>query len=553
MRYLNVIIILLFLCSCNEDDFLDTKPLGRVSDDTYFSTESGAIQAVNGCYDGLQKFATFKQGHIEITECISDNAEVGGNASEYEHEASQDLSRFISNTANSVSSSYWNYQYRGIARCNDVISRVPEIEMDEELKLRLIGEAKFLRALYYFCLNNVYGGVPIVDHPLLQDEYYSTPRSKRLDVFLFIAEDLKEARENLPLNYDAANIGRATRGAANALLAKTYLFIASMKKYDKYIEFDDKGFDPENKVDANQYWELAKKTAELVINSDEYELITGEFTRFAGQPYEHKLHAFDWLFTLEGDNCKEKIFEIQYYDGLSGTGGNYHEGNDIIKWSTVRDAIEPDGTKISNPGFGFFTPTQDLYDEFEAEDTVRLNATIMTDEDSILWLAGEDSIAWCRCDHRQSPTGYSNGKARAIFFELHGGGSGSPPTQSGINNTLIRYAEVILIHAEACMELGFESEARADLKMIRNRVGLSDYPTDPRFAQLKEAVYHERRVELAMEQHRWFDLVRWGRTKDELSGTSYGDAFIEGKHEYLPIHETQVSISQGSIVQNRNW
>lgn len=550
ISYLLLIAVLFLLNYCTSD-FIDLEPKGRVSDVSLFSSSEGALQALTGCYDVLGRDQTYRRLQYELGDCLSDDSEVGGKAGNYQHPAAQDLSRFIASSANELSEEYWEYQYLGIGRCNEVLQRVPDIEMDENLKKRILAEARFLRALYYFNLNVVFGGVPIVDHPLLPDEYYSVPRATRIEVFQFIVDNLLAARNDLPLNYDAANVGRATKGAANALLAKTYLFMASYKDYDTYIEWNGQGFDALNTINADDYWQLAKETAELVINSGEYELIQGVFTRFKGETYEYDVHAFAWIFTLEGNNCKEKIFEVQHYDGLSGTGGNYHEGDARAKWTLVRDAIAPDGSAIPNPGFGFNCPTQDLFDAFENND-IRREITITTDEDSILW-EHNDQIVWCKCDHRQSPTGYAQGKVRVMPLELFGGGGTYPSTQSGINICVLRYADVLLIHAEACMELGLNDAAKNDLKAIRNRVGLSDYPEDPEYANLREAIYHERRVELAMEQQRWFDLVRWGRVANELIGTAYGDNFQSGKHEFLPVHEGEVLISKGSIKQNQGY
>lgn len=542
INYTIILSILVFLINACSDDFIDREPLARMSDEILFSSEQGALQTLTGCYDMMGRMETYRRNHNEIAECIADNCEVGGKAGNYEHAGAQDLSRFIATSDNETAHGYWKYHYRGIARCNEVIKRVPEIDMDEEIQARIVAEATFLRALYHFNLNNAFGGVPIADHPLAQEEYYETDRSSRLDVYLFIAEDLKKAREDLPVSYPASEAGRATKGAANALLAKTYLFIASFKEYDQYKDFNGNGFDDENRINADEYWQLAKETTELVMDGT-YQLITEEQNIYDGEPYELTVSGYYWLFTLEGNNCKEKIFEVQHMDALSGTGGNYHEGNDIPKWYLVRDAIAPDGTPIPKPGFGFNTPTRDLYDAFEPEDQIRLKTTITTDEDSILW-EYNDSIVWCMCDHQQSPTGYGHGKWRIIPPELHGGSGGYPATQNGFNIPILRYADVLLMHAEACMELGLEQDARNDLKLIRNRVGLSDYPTDPRYQDLKEAVYHERRVELATEGHRWFDILRWGRVKSELEGTSYGDNFIEGTHEYLAVPATEISISK---------
>jgi len=543
------IIILLIISSC-ESDFIDREPLARMGDVILFSNETGAIQALNGCYDILGRIQTYRRNHYEIGDCLSDDSEIGGQAGSYQHSAAQDLSRFISTSDNSFSEEYWKYCYRGISRCNEVISRTPEIEMDEDLKNRILSEARFLRALFHFNLNNAFGGIPIIDHPLPQSEYYNTDRSTRAEVYLFIINELKESRDFLPVSYGASEMGRATRGAANALLAKTYLFTASLKKYDTYIEWNEKGFDTDGLISADEYFRLAKETAELVMDGT-YSLMEGNFQIYVGQYYEQTVDAFRYLFTVEGNNCSEKIFEVQHFNGNSGTGNNYNEGNDMAKWCLVRDAIAPDGTPIPKPGFGFNCPTQNLLDEFEPEDSIRLRTTITTDNDSILW-EYEDSIQWVMCDHKQSPTGYGKGKIRPIPPELFGGGGTYPATQSGFNINVLRYADVLLIHAEACAELGLENEARADLKKIRNRVGLSDYPVDPKYTDILEAVRHERRIELALEAHRWLDIVRWGVAKEKLGSTSFGDAFVEGKHEYLPINDSEVRLSN-VMKQNKGY
>ncbi len=530
----------LILASC-ESEFINRDPLSRVGDHVLFSTEEGALQALTGCYDAMGRMELYRRVHYEIADCLSDDSEVGGKAGNYQHAGSQDLSRFIATSDNETAASYWQYNYRGIARCNDVILRVPDIEMDEELKRRILAEAKFLRALYHWNLNNAFGGVPLADHPLAQEEYYTIGRSSRLEVYEYIIREMQLIAEDLPVSYSDTETGRVTRGAANALLAKACLFVATLKKYDTYIESSGEGFDPGNRVDADTYFGMAREAAEAVMNGP-YSLVTGTFTLYDGELYEIEVPAFRWIFSIEGNNCEEMIFQVQHYDGHSGTGANYNEGNDIAKWCLVRDAIAPDGTPIPKPGFGFNCPTQDLVDEFEPGDDIRFSTTITTDSDSILW-EYNDSIVWCMCDHQQSPTGYGQGKIRPIPTQLYGGGGTYPATQSGFNITILRYAEVLLIHAESCAELGMDAEARADLKAIRNRVGLNDYPTDPAYSDLLDAVRHERRCELALEHHRWFDLVRWGVVDEELEGTSYGEFFEEGVHEYLPVPDAEITLS----------
>ena len=204
IKYTTIGTMICLLWAC-ESDFIDREPLARIGDNVLFSSEEGALQALTGCYDAMGRMEIYRRIHYEIADCLSDDSEVGGKAGNYEHAASQDLSRFISTSDNETSYDYWKYNYRGIGRCNDVISRVPAIEMDEELKARISAEAKFLRALYHFNLNNAFGGVPLLDHALSQDEYYNINRSSRLEVYQFIVNEMTEIRDDLPVEYDAAS------------------------------------------------------------------------------------------------------------------------------------------------------------------------------------------------------------------------------------------------------------------------------------------------------------------------------------------------------------
>jgi hypothetical protein len=568
--YLAFIAIIIFSSAC-DDSFIDRKPLGSLSDGLFFSTKEGIMQGLNGCYDMLGRIETFRRNHQEIANCMSDDAEVGGKDGDYEHPHMQDLHRFISTSDNDYSAGYWKYQYRGVSRCNELLKAIPDVDMDSETKNRVIAEAKFLRALYHFYLNIVYGGVPIVDHVLEQSEYYTINRSSMFEVFDFIAKELESIRDNLPLNYSGSSVGRATRGAANALLAKTYLYIASHKKYSDYVEWHGGKFGSRHSVNADNYWEKAELACEEVMNSSQYALLQGNHTLHQGSYYSFQLHAYGILHTIPGNNSKEKIFEIQHYDGLSGGGNNFNEGNVSKKWFLVRDCkyVQSTGDTIDipKPGFGFNCPSHDLYEEFEAADSIRRSISIRTNADSILWIYN-DSTVWCLADHKQSPTGYSFGKTFATYNNIYGGGGTYPGIQHGANVIIIRYADVLLMHAEACMEQGKDNEAMDDLKLIRNRVGLSDYPDINEVRQrngsysditndLQVAVYHERRCELAMEDQRWFDLVRWGRAKTELEDASdsleaneqqgsktFSFTFVEGKHEYLPIPEAEIKVSE---------
>jgi hypothetical protein len=460
------------------------QPTGVESSATFFKTADQAIVALTAVYD-----VTGWRYSQEITEWFlgdicSDDAEKGGeNAADWAE--LQLLKEFKGTATNTISYNRWREFYVGIFRANLVIVNVPGIDMDTKRRDRIVAEAKFLRAYFYFQLVKTFGGVPLVTHPLSPSEYCQ-PRAEITACWAQIEKDLIDAANDLPekSEYSSADMGRATKGAANALLAKAYIF--------------------------QEKWGEAMTRAAAVIDSKEYDL----------EP------NYSDIFKLSHQNGIESVFEVQHLYLPTSTYGDANEGQETSIYQGSRKA-----TYFT--GWGFDCPTEDFKNEFEPNDP-RLKATIVQPGD-ILY---ENTSAQQKADNSMSPTGYA---ARKYMLEYMGS------TVPGISNSpanwrVIRFADVLLFHAEAANESGDSTAALKSLNRVRKRVSMPEV-TITNQDSLRHAIYHERRVELGLEGHRFYDLVRQGRAAKVLKD------FIQGKHEYFPIPQAELDVCD-KIKQN---
>ncbi|MEO7426109.1 MAG: RagB/SusD family nutrient uptake outer membrane protein [Fibrobacteria bacterium] len=464
------------LAGCSQ--FLDKEPLGVESSTTFLKTESQAILATNAVYDAAAW--RFSQEVFEwfLGDVVSDDAEKGGESAADWAELQQ-LKDFRANPANSISFSRWSEFYQGIYRANVVIGGVPAIDMEPKLRARLVGEAKFLRAFFYFQLVKTFGAVPLITHPLNPNEYCQE-RAPIQANWTQIEMDLKEAAEALPEKsaYPSSDVGRATKGAANALLAKAYIFQSK--------------------------WAEALASSATVIQSGQYDL----------QP------NYGDIFKKANENGIESIFEIQHTQVATSDYGDLNEGQETSIYQGSRNA-----TYFT--GWGFNLPTQDFVNEFESNDP-RLKATVVSTGD-ILY---EGTPAQQKADNGASTTGYA---ARKYMFEYQ-------PIVPDVSNSpanwrSIRFADVLLFNAEAANELGNSTAALVSLNRVRARVSMPAVTATGKEA-LRNAIYHERRVELGLEGHRFFDLVRQGRAAAVLGK----NGFIAGKHEHFPIPQLELDV-----------
>jgi hypothetical protein len=474
------------LFSCGED-FLEKAPKGELTSDNFFLDATQAKQSVNAIYAHLRSFNVHVFSYVGITDIASDDADKGsvpGDAGFL-----QDINDFTFDANNTAVNGVWRGYYQGIFRANQVLANVPNIVMNEELKTRLLGEARFLRAYFYFFLVRTYGDIPLIERPLNPDEYRQS-RVPKAEIYNFIEEDLNFAIANLPekSEYASTELGRATSGAAKAYLAKVHLF-------------------------QNDF-QSAFQMAEELINSGEYGLYPD----------------YEAIFRREGEHSSESIFEVSTVALEQGGGGSQFNEVQGIRGNP-------------NNGWGFNNPSDDLIAAYEENDP-RLGATIIFNTDTLS--TGEVVIA----DPNMGSSARFSKKAWIPVRPPIGFGN------SGANIRLFRYADLLLIAAEAANELGNSTGALNYLNQVRERArkGNPDVlpdVTSTNQAELRNAIWHERRVELAMEQHRYLDLVRQGQAQSVFA--ELGINWIPGKHEVFPIPQAEIDISGGTLSQNPGY
>lgn len=487
-------LVFLFASVSSCEDFLDKPLQGAVTQESFPTTPDDALAATNAMYYTLRE-PGYHTGLFPIDDIMSDDAYKGSNPDDAASTIGP-YDNFEHMPSDNGLSNWWNILYGGIRATNVVLDNVPSIEMDEEDKEFYLGQAYFLRGLYYFDLVKGFGGVPLITSVSTET---GRTRATAQEVYAQIESDLMAAIERLPVKSDIpmSQLGRATRGAAQALLAKVHLF-------------------------QNEFQE-AEEYALAVINSGEYSL----------EP------DFEDANSVAGEHGVESVFEIGAIGEREGiqNGSNFYANVQGVR-----------GTP--NRGWGFNRPSLDLMDSYESGDT-RLDATV-------IYLGEELDGVVILGDGRTPDETRDPDTGELLEIEVYNQkvwtpGVTVPPTQ-GHNRRLIRYADVLLMAAEALNENGNQAQALTYLNMVRERArgenteALPDITTTNQ-AELREIIYEERRHELALEGHRFWDLVRTGRAPEVLGPLG----FVEGKHELLPIPQTEIDLTQGALEQNPNW
>ncbi len=517
------------------ESFLDKEPLGMESDASFYTTPEAMDQALAATYDVMTTRDLYEVKDWAFGDVASDDAEAGGQEGGNDLPPMQDINSFIHISANRYCSEWWKELYKGIYRANIVLEKIGAVTMDETLKKQMIAEAKFLRAMYHFDLLKVYGDIPIVDH-VLEPSEYKQARKPVSEVLHFIENDLKQAYPDLPLMYGNNDYGRVTKGAAMSLLTKALIFESSYAHINLYPNTQEK-------------WDEALKMAEAVMDLGVYELVHGNYQVLnTTEVPQRTVSAYEYLFTDEGENSPESIFDIQCYnDGFdyyssSGQGKTVHQ--------MVRDIFvrQPDGSLVSKPGpgWGFVNPTDEFVNEFEKGDP-RLHATVAFVGDSLL-VSVDGKVEWELYNMKQTVNNRLSKKAVAHPFY-----QGLQWFQCDLNMKRIRYADLILWAAEASYRLGNNAKAIKYVNMIRERArscGNTGVPADLNAVTFDDII-HERRVELGLEGHRFFDIVRWGIAGKVLR--AQGKPFVDGKHERFPIGEDEIVLSDGVLVQNNGY
>lgn len=477
------ILLLLALITCFgcSEEYLDKTEEYSIDSENYFNSEDDYYNALIGVYDILQ--STYV--NVLLGEIASDNTLSGG-GSATDVIGFQQIDEMEHTPVNDNLDDVWDWNFAGVQRANYLLEF--KDKTDFEGKEKIIAEARFLRAYFTFELLKWFGPIPIKgDERFVLGDEKIIPRATREEVYARIESDLLFAIDNL--DYTAPQVGRVTKGAAQALLGKAYLY-------------------------QEKFTQSAQVLTDL-INNGPYELVD-----------------YDILFEQEGENSAESVFEVQY-TGEEGAGFGClqcSEGNVAVGFQGIRNYTGP----LFESGFSFNVPVQEVVDLF-TEDDIRKEVSILDIE---AWAAQTGATYSEGYKH----TGYFNRKYLPRKNDNLGDANLTQPN----NYRAIRFADVLLMAAEALNRGSIDdTRARMYLNMVRERAGLDEVEVSGN--NLTEAIYRDRRLELVGEGHRFFDLVRTGRAAQEIEG------FTTGKNEVFPIPLEEIEFSEGNWEQNPGY
>ena len=479
-KHLFLLLTFVFCVGCSED-FLDETKEYNIGSENYFNSEQDYYNALIGVYDVLQ--STYV--NVIMAEIASDNTLSGGESAT-DVIGWQQIDEMVHTPVNDNLDDLWDWNFAGVQRANYILEFQDKI--DFEGKETIIAEARFLRAYFTFELVKWFGPIPLKgDERFVLGDEKIIPRAPVSEVYDQIEADLNYAIEHL--DYTAPEVGRVTKGAAQALLGKAHLY-------------------------QEEFQQAAQVLVDLIENG----------------PYE--LADYDTLFEQEGENGVGSVFEIQY-TGEEGAGFGClqcSEGNVAVGFQGIRNYSGP----LFESGFSFNVPVQEVVDLFEEND-IRRDVAILDIEE---WAAETGATYTEGYKH----TGYFNRK----YLPRKNDNAGDANLTQPNNYRAIRYADVLLMAAEALVRGNIDEElARKYLNMVRLRAGLE--PVSASGMTLLDIIYTERRLELVGEGHRFFDLVRTGRAADEIEG------FVVGKNEIFPIPLEEIEFSQGNWTQNPGY
>ncbi len=482
------IVLALIAVSCSED-FLDKAPLDTINTSNFFLTESDAIAAVNGAYQPLQWPKLYNM-RMWTSDIMAGNSVVGAGGGDDGRETI-DMANFVTATDNPGVLDLFRGPPPGILRCNVVLQNVPDMEIDEDIQNRVLGEAHFLRGLYYFILVRYFGDIPLILEPQAPGDDLRPFRTDKALVYDQIIKDLEEARDLLPekASYSSSDLGRAAKGAATGLLAKVYLTLGE--------------------------WE------EVVT-------LTNEVTAlgYALNP------GYGDNFDVLNKNSQESLFEVQF---VSDAGEDFWSNENQSSWLST--FMGPRNSDMVAGGWGWSQPLQEFVDGYETGD-LRKDVTIFYE--ACPQFDGMDY------DPAYSTTGY-NVRKFLVTKAVAATSDNSP-----LNFPVLRYADVLLMKAEALNKLGRTSEAETPLNEVRTRAGLTAV-TGLSQEDFTEKVLQERRMELAFEGQRWFDMIRiddgqWGLNFLH----SIGKVNATEKHLLFPIPLKEIE-SNPNLTQNTGY
>ena len=488
-----LVLLTLGLYSCT-DKFLDEEENYLIDSEGYFNSEDDYYMSLVGAYDLLQ--ATYVNNLLG--EIASDNTLCGGESAT-DVVGFQQIDDMTHTPVNANLRDIWNWMFAGVKRTNYFLEFQNNIDFDG--RVQMVAEVRFLRAYFHFELVKWFGGIPVKDYANALEgggkrfspgDETSIPRYSVEEVYALIESDLIFAANNL--DYTAPQVGRVTKGAAQALLGKAYLY------QDKFSD--------------------AATVLGNLIDNGPYQLVDD----------------YSEIFENDGENGVESVFEVQYSDG-EGAGFDClqcSEGNVAVGFMGIRNHTGP----TYDSGYSFNVPTQEAYDNFDNDDT-RKDVSIL---DIVAWAEETEATYVEGYEH----TGFYNRK----YLPRKGDQNIGDQNLTNPNNyRAIRYADVLLMAAEANNRGNLdETKALAYLNQVRERAfGDSSHNSSATGAALTDAILDERRHELLGEGHRFFDLVRTGRAAQAIDG------FVAGKHELFPIPFQEIQFSAGNWGQNPNY
>lgn len=511
-----ILFSLIVFTSCEK--FLEEDPKIQVDINAFYQNESDALAGLTGAYAQLKSGnGYYRQQFLSNVFAMSDQGQSSFNHRDF---------RFgtITNSEALIERS-WIDIYTAIKDANNVIARVSDVpEINEELRLRILGEARFLRALHYFNLVRCYGEVPLRTKPVQPGEK-GLPLSPVVDIYKVIIEDLAFAADHCwgfdeTRNGSTNNIGRATKAAAHALLAKVYVQMASSLRTAQsgqsgnaiYLTLTES---------PNVYYQRAIEEADLALQQPSYRLASN-------------LNEYETIFDSKNGNNFEMLFDIQ---GASIAG----------QGTAVSNLFSPQNSGLAGGGFGGVNRLQPQFinQSINKFDPRYLNSIITSYQDETrTYELGPGLTGYIRTI---TATGATNGTLSRVFTKKYIDTDATTEYTSQQNWHVIRLADVYLLRAEALAELNQNPAlANADINMLRTRVEMADLfdGTGMTMDEFREEILRERGVELYMEGHRWFDLTRMG-VYDEYCKRTYGNNVgARGAEDYtwpIPLIESSAN------------
>ena len=556
LNFIWILLIGLLVSLGGCDDFLTKEVLGNSTDENFFDTKYKLQAALNASYDVLQ-MDLFNECEWRFGEACADD--VWGSDEGLGSQMGQ-LVHFRFNTSNEWIRNRYDINYKGIHRANQVIANVNRVKLSiydynsyREIR-EILGQAKFLRALYYFNLVKTYGGVPIRQETETVDNLV-IPRSTAEEVYAYIEKDLREAAIMLPARYVGNDAGKADEGAAVALLMKVLMYQAipgeKSEKWEEIVRLGEFFVDGtpltfgeilkfDNTVET---WEALRKRLwfqpqEEIQPSDPYETdntllnpLHNAYSIEYKDYYGNSISYVEQFFQI-GEFCKGSVFEVVFKESADGSGGDENEGTPIYTnhystspqiWSTdaiIQEIFSSDARRSFMIGHQQYAPDGEIAQTGPGR---------------------HFSLKWYTPIKDRPQYGGDNGK----------------------NRRLIRYAEVILMYAEALNECGKGDLALIKLNFLKSQANKIDNSSNlyvgGGYGYMRDQIWKERRIELCYEWDRFFDLVRQGRAAEVIKiygakrANKRGYYFRKGINELFPIPQSEIDISNGIVVQNPGY